>query len=110
MVDIGELRREFTSSIVDSLLRSKFSSHEAAVNIYSFATRQDMNVSTLAVSCQVVRELRAREQQGEVLTVEAQCFVEMYDRCRREGRSIDVRPPSKKDGQMVLSDAALAPS
>ena len=91
MLDIGEERWEFVVKQVEALMIGNYA-HGVALNVYQFATRDDTDVSTLAVSSQIVRELRKREREGVEPTHEAKGFIEGYDRSRKEGRSISLKP------------------
>lgn len=94
MLDIGAVRWEFVVKNVDALMDGA-DVQAVSIEVYNFARREDIKKSTLAIACQMVRELRVREREGEELSRQAIAFIERYDRCRKEGRSIDLTPMKK---------------
>ena len=96
MLDIGAKRWEFVDESVTALMANS-SAHEVSLKVYHFVTSdEDLDVSTLAVACQIVRELKAREREGQKLSKQALAFIERYNRCCKEGRSIDLTPQPQK--------------
>lgn len=91
MLDIGEERWDFVIKQVEALMIGNYA-HGVALAVYHFATQDDIDVSTLAVSSQIVRELHRRKREGAELTHEAKNFIEEYDRSSKEGRSISLQP------------------
>ncbi len=102
MQDIGEERWEFVVQQVDALMIGNYD-HGVAFAVYQFATREDIDVSTLAISSQIVRELGRREREGETLSQDAKNFIERYEVDRSRGRSISFKPREPVWGPMMFS-------
>ncbi len=102
MINIGEVRQEFAVSMADSLMGGRINTLQASVDIYYFATRSDIDVSTLAIASQVSSELRCRRRLGEVLSKEAKKFLKHYENASRAGRSIFFAPKEKEQRRATL--------
>lgn len=105
MINIGEVRQEFAVSMANSLMRGKINTLQAGVDIYYFATRSDIDVSTLAIASQVASELRCRCRLGETPSKEAEKFLKHYKDASRAGRSIFFAPKNRRQKRTLLEQA-----
>lgn len=106
MINIGEVRQEFAVSMANSLMGGKINTLQASVDIYYFAIRSDIDVSTLAIASQVASELRCRCRMGEIPSKEAKKFLKHYKKASKAGRSIFFAPKKHKEQKRSLLEQA----